>query len=63
MYIMSVTPYIPGVDGAKNFFAGACEFFHNQLIHIKDKTGIYKMVSILFKDKEFQNNNPCLTIT
>ena len=46
MYIMSVTPYIPRVDGAKNSLAGACEFFCNKLIHTKDKTGIYIMVSI-----------------
>ena len=61
MYITSVTPYIPGVDGAKNSLAGACKFFCNQLIHTKDKTGIYIVVSILFEDKEFQSNNPCLT--
>ena len=60
---MSVTPYIPVADGAKTSLAGACEFFCNQLIHTKDITGIYIMVSILFGDKEFQNNNPCLTIT
>ena len=30
MYIVSVTPYIPGVDGAKNSLVGACELFHNQ---------------------------------
>ena len=29
MYIMSVTPYIPGVDRAKISLAGACEFFCN----------------------------------
>ena len=60
---MSVTPYIPGADGAKNSLAGACEFFCNYQILTKNKTGIYIMVSILFKNKEFQSNNPCLTIT
>ena len=63
MHITSVTSYIPGVDGAKNSLDGGCEFFHNQLVHTKDITGIYLMVSILFGDKEFQNNNPCHTIT
>ena len=60
---MSITPYVPGVDGAKNSLAGASEFFHNQLIHTEEKTGIYIVISILFKDKEFQSNNPYLTIT
>ena len=32
IYIASVTPYIPGVDGAKNSLVGACELFHNQQI-------------------------------
>ena len=27
MYIASVTPYIPGVDGTKNSLVGACEYF------------------------------------
>ena len=30
MYIVNVTPYILGVDGAKNFLVGACELFYNQ---------------------------------
>ena len=46
MYITSVIPYISGVDGVKNFLAGACEFFHNLQIFTKNKTGIYIMVSI-----------------
>ena len=50
MHIQSVTTYIPGADGAKNSLAGACEFFHNLLINTKDKTGIYVVVSILFKN-------------
>ena len=29
MYIVSVTPYIPRVDGAKLSLVGACELFHN----------------------------------
>ena len=29
VYIVDVTPYIPGVDGAKNSLVGACELFHN----------------------------------
>ena len=48
IHIQSVTPYIPRTDGAKEFLAGACEFFCNLLIHTKDKTGIYVMVGILF---------------
>ena len=35
MYIVSVTPYNPGVDGVKNSFVGACELFHNQQILTK----------------------------
>ena len=27
MYIVSVTPYIPGTDGEKNSLVGACELF------------------------------------
>ena len=29
VYLMGVTPYIPGVDGAKNSLVGACELFCN----------------------------------
>ena len=29
LYIMGVTPYIPGADGAKNSLVGACELFCN----------------------------------
>ena len=43
MYIVSVTPYIPGVDGAKNSLVGASELFHNEQILTKNITG---MVSI-----------------
>ena len=32
IYIVSVTPYILGADGAKNPLVGACELFHNQQI-------------------------------
>ena len=34
MYIVSVTPYMPGADGAKkkNSLVGACELFCNQQI-------------------------------
>ena len=27
VYLSGVTPYIPGVDGAKNSLVGACELF------------------------------------
>ena len=30
VYLTGVTPYIPGVDGAKNSLVGACELFHNR---------------------------------
>ena len=32
MHIVSVTPYILGVDGVKNSLVGACELFCNQQI-------------------------------
>ena len=43
---MSVTPYIPRVDGVKNSLVGACELFGNQQILTNNTTGIYVMVSI-----------------
>ena len=45
MYIVSVTPYIPGADGAKNSLVGACELFCNQQILTKNMTGICIMVN------------------
>ena len=29
VYLMGVTPYIPGADGVKNSLVGACELFCN----------------------------------
>ena len=46
MYVASVTPYIPGADGAKNSLVGACELFCNLQVLTKNITGIYIMVSI-----------------
>ena len=30
VYLLGVTPYIPGVDGVKNSLVGACELFHKR---------------------------------
>ena len=46
MYIASVTPYIPGMDGAKNSLVGACELLCNEQILTKNITGICIMASI-----------------
>ena len=32
VYIVGVTPYIPGADGAKNSLVEACELFCNKQI-------------------------------
>ena len=45
IYIVDVTPYILGMDGAKYSLVGTCEFFAiNKFSPIM--TGIYIMVSI-----------------
>ena len=53
VYLLGVTPYIPGVDGTKKSLAGACELFHkkykvtdtnSKIIHGKSN---YSLIGIL----------------